>query len=177
MLFRDAVSRSSVDDFWLAWSRHAEVGLIGACSLAGGPAEAGSAAFLGRDLLRIRSRRLGGRAVGRSGAGRLKRFSHSDEIDVGSAQHFVNSSLAAVLLFRRRLKSVADVLKGIRSRGFSQARWEALLRFWDAVCRHGPCHPWDKWVLPVELSGFGKILVLGRMLGFGLISFLPLPSW
>ena len=34
-----------------------------------------------------------------------------------------------------------------------------MLRFWDAVCRHGPCgpicslHPWDKWV-PPDLHGF-----------------------
>ena len=66
------------------------------------------------------------------------------------AQHFVDSSLAPVLLFRRRLKSVADVLKWIRNRGFTQARWEALLSFWDAVCRHGLCglifslSPWDR---------------------------------
>ena len=36
---------------------------FGAFSKAGGPTEAGSSAFLGRGLLRIRSRRLGGRAV------------------------------------------------------------------------------------------------------------------
>ena len=84
---------------------------------------AGSSAFLGRGLLRIR----------------VQKVSHSDEVDVRSAQHFVNSSLA-------------DVLKGIRNRGITQARWEALLSFWDAVCRHGPCgpicsvHPWVRWV-------------------------------
>ena len=92
-------------------------------------------------LLRVRSRRLGGRAVGRSGAGRLKRVNNSDEVDVSSAQYIVNSSLSPVLLFRRRLKSVADVLKGIRNRGFTQSRWEALLRFLGAVCRDGPCGP------------------------------------
>ena len=57
------------------------------------------------------------------------------------AQYFVNSSLAPVVLFRRRLKSEADVLKSIRSKGFTQARWDALLRCWEAVCRHGPCGP------------------------------------
>ena len=41
-----------------------------------------------------------------------------------SVQHFVNSSLAPVLLFRRLLKFVADILKGIRNRGFTQAWWE-----------------------------------------------------
>ena len=43
------------------------------------------------------------------------------------AQYFVNSSLAPAVLFRRRLMSVADVLKGIRSEGFTQSRWDALL--------------------------------------------------
>ena len=49
------------------------------------------------------------------------------------AQYFVNSSLSHVLLFLRRLKSVADVLKGIRSQGFTQSRWDALLNYW-ACC-------------------------------------------
>ena len=75
------------------------------------------------------------------------------------AQYFVKSSLSPVLLFRRRLKSVADVLKGIRSKGFTQSRWDALIRYWSAVCRHGPCgpisslHPWENWV-PPDLHGF-----------------------
>lgn len=63
------------------------------------------------------------------------------EVDAHSAQYIVNSSLAPVILFRRRLRPVADVLKGIRNNGFTQSRWEALLRCWDAVCRHGPCAP------------------------------------
>ena len=29
LALRDAVSRSSVDDFWFTWSRHAEAGLLG----------------------------------------------------------------------------------------------------------------------------------------------------
>ena len=82
-------------------------------------------------------------------------------VDVQCAQYILNSSLAPVLVFRRLLKSVADVLKGVRNNGFTQPRWEALLRYWDAVCRHGPCgptcslHPWDEWVIP-DLYGFYK---------------------
>ena len=57
--------------FWSMWSKNAEAGLFRAYALAGGPIAAGSSSFLGRGLLRIRSRRLGGRAVGRSGACRL----------------------------------------------------------------------------------------------------------
>ena len=119
------------------------------------------------------------------GSSRLYRVSHGDDVDKDCAQYFVNSSLSPVLLFRRRLKSVADVLKGIRNKGFTQSRWDALLGFWDAVCRHGPCgplsalHPWDSGILP-DLHGFYKwvfdslellngflsrLLFLGEMLG------------
>ena len=80
-------------------------------SRAGGPTAAGSSAFFGKGLLRIRSGRLGGRAVGGRGACRLFWISQTDEVDVQSAQYFVNSSLAPILIFRRRLKSVADVLR------------------------------------------------------------------
>ena len=135
------------------------MGLFRAYSKAGGPVVAGSSAFLGRGLLQIRSRRLGDRAVGGRGSSRLYRVSQGDEVDVHCAQYFVGSSLAPVLLFRRHLKSVADVLKGIKSKGFTQTRWDALLVYWRAVCRHGPCgpissvHPWDNWV-PPDLHGF-----------------------
>ena len=161
LALRDAFDRSDVDDFWFIWSENAEAGLFSAYCEAGGPIAAGSSAFLGRGLLRIRSRRLGGRAVGGRGASRLYRVSQSDEVDVHSVPFFVNSSLAPVLLFRRRLKSVADVLKGIGQHGFTQAGWDALQRFWAAVCRHGHCGPicsldlWNGWV-PPDLHGFCK---------------------
>ena len=116
LALRDAASRSAVDDFWFLWSKNAEAGLFRAHALAGGPITAGSSAFLGRGLLHIRSRRLEGRAVGGMGSSRLYRISQCDEVDKHCAQFFVNSSLSSVLLFRRRLKSVADVLKGIRSK-------------------------------------------------------------
>ena len=161
LALRVAVSRSAVDDFWSIWSKNAEAGLFRAYALAGGPTAAGSSAFLGRGLLRIRSRRLGGRAVGGTGSSRLYRTCQDDEVDKHCAQFFVNYSLSPVLFFRRRLKSVADVLKGFRSKGFTQSRWDALLMRWGAVCRHGPCgpvsslHPWDDWV-PPDLHGFKK---------------------
>ena len=143
------------------WSRSAEEGLFRAYSQAGGPTVAGSSAFLGRGLLRIRSRRLGGRAAGGTVSRRLYRVSQGDEVDVHCAQYFVHSSLSPVLLFRRRLKSVADVLEGIRRKGFTQSRWDALFWYWGAVCRHGPCgpisslRPWDDWI-PPDLHGFFK---------------------
>ena len=104
------------------------LGLFRAYSEAGGTIQAGSSASLGRGLLRIRSRRLGGRAAGGTVSSRLYRVSQGDDVDVHCAQYFVHSSLSPVLLFRRRLKSVADVLEGIRSKGFAQSRWDALLR-------------------------------------------------
>ena len=161
LLLGDTVSRSSVDDFWSIWSGSAEAGLFRAYALIGSPTAAGSSAFLGGSLLRIRSRRLGGRAAGGTVSSRLYRVCHDDDVEKHCAQYFVNSSLSPVLLFRRRLKSVADVLKGIKNKGFTQSRWDALLGFWDAVCRHGPCgplsshHPWDSGV-PPDLHGFYK---------------------
>ena len=105
---------------------------------AGGPAALGMNAFLATGRLRIRRRRLGGRAVGGNGAWLVIFWvSHGDEADAAAAQFFVNSSLAPVLLFRRRFQSVADALKGIRQHGFSPGRLEALHRYWGAVCRHG----------------------------------------
>ena len=66
-------SRSSVDDFWSLWSKSAELASFFRAYYprTGGPTEADSAAFLGRGLVRIRSRRLGGRAVGGRGSSRL----------------------------------------------------------------------------------------------------------
>ena len=104
LALRDAISRSAVDDFWAIWCKGAEEGLFRAYSKAGGPTEAGNSAFLGRGLLRIRSRRLEGRAVGSRGSSRLYRASQSDDVDMHCAQYFVNSSLAPVVLFRRRLQ-------------------------------------------------------------------------
>ena len=127
----------------------------------GGPAAAGSSAFLGRGLLRLRSRRLGGRAAGGTVSSWLYRVCHDDDVDKHCAQYFVNSSPSPVLLFRRRLKSVADVLKGIQNKGFALSRWDALVGFWGAVCRHGPCgplsslRPWDSGI-PPDLHGFYK---------------------
>ena len=46
------------------------------------------------------------------------RVRHGHEVDVHCAQFFVNSSPALVLLLRRRLESVADVLEGIFGVGF-----------------------------------------------------------
>ena len=53
----------------------------------------------------------------------------------------LNSSLALVLRFRRRLKSVYNVLKSIRANGFSDTRMTALWDRWSAVTRKGPVGP------------------------------------
>ena len=93
------------------------------------------------------------------GSGRLYRASHGDDVDVLCAQYFVNSSLSPVLLLRRRLKSVADVLKVSGVRGSLSLGWMFFWVYWGAVCRHGPCgrisslHPWDDWI-PPDLHGF-----------------------
>ena len=101
--------------------------------------------------------------MGGSDASRLYRVSQGNDADVDGAPFFVNSFLAPVLLFRRRLKSVADVLRSIKRDGCTQTWWDALQGYWSAVCRHGSCGPvsslgpWDGWIPPdlhASTSGF-----------------------
>ena len=141
LALKDVVSRSAVNEFWSIWSTNAEAGSFRAYTLAGGPITAGSSAFLGKGLLRIRSRRLGGRTVGGTESSRLYRTSQNDEVDKHCAQFFVNFRLSPVLLFRRRFESVADVFKGIRSTGFTQSRWGTSLRYGIGVCMSS----WSVW--------------------------------
>ena len=115
----------------------------------------------------------------------MYRVGQGGEVDAESAPFFVESSLAPVLLFRWRIKSVADVQKGIRQHGFTQKRWVAVQRYWLAVRRHGlggpisSLDPWDGWIpltCMASTSGslmpwrfkkisLGKWLLVGRMLG------------
>ena len=70
--------------------------------------------FLGRGRAVFRTRLIGGRAPGR-----VHRPARADLVDCANCFSFINSSLSLVVLFRRRLSSVGDVLKGIRKSGFS----------------------------------------------------------
>ena len=91
--------------------------------------------------------------------GGVHRPAGADIVDSSNCFDFVNSSLSPVVLFRPRSSSVVDVLKGIRSHGFSCAGWQALMLRWSAVCRQGPTgpvqtlEPWKDW-LPPDLHGF-----------------------
>ena len=148
--------------FLCIWSGSAEAGLFRAYSFAGGPTTAGSSSFHGRGQLRIRSRRLGSRAVSGKGSGRLYRTCQGDAVDKQCAQFFVNSSLSPVLLFREGVLSlllmflrVSKIKASLRLGGMF------FLRYCGAVCRQGPCgpitslHPWDDWI-PLDVHGFYK---------------------
>ena len=155
-LRRFCLTQPNVDAVWSVWSSAAETGLLTAFQMAGGPCPQGDSPFLGRGKVDIRVRRIGGRAPGR-----LYRPARADGVDVASCENFINSSFAPVILFRRRLRSVGDVLKGIMKHGFTTARWQALMLRWTAVCRQGPIgpiytlEPWRDWLLP-DLHGFHK---------------------
>ena len=156
---RSAFDRKCVNEFLNVWSAGAECGVLRAYQRAGGPVSPGLQAFTGRGNLQIRRRRLGCRAGGGGGSSKLKRVSQGDEVDVSSAQFFVNSSLASVLLLRRRVEPVAGVLDGLRQNGFSQGRWDALHGRGKAVCDQGPRGPlrtlWFTGSSP-DLHGFCK---------------------
>ena len=64
-----------------------------------------------------------------------------------------------MILFRRRLHSVADVFTGVGKSGLSTARWQALMLWWAVVCRQWPTGPvttLEPWKdgLPQDLHGF-----------------------
>ena len=90
--------------------------------------------FLGSVKAVFRTRLVGGRAPGR-----VYR-------PAGAGEYFVNSSLSPVLLFRRRLSSVGDVLKGIRRHGFSTARWAAVCRHVASARRDAASLAWKRWL-------------------------------
>ena len=183
LAFRDVVSKFVVDDFWFIWSSNAEAGLFRAYALAGSPTNnAGRSAFLGKGLSRIRSRRLGGRTVGGTDLSRFYRVCQNDEVDVHCAQYFVNFFLAPVVLFRGHFESATHVFKGIRSKRFTKSRWDALLRYWGAVSRHGECgpvsslHPWDNWV-PPDLHSFYKWVFDSREVLNGFLGQVVVSRW
>ena len=127
-LRRFCICEPDVDAAWLVWCSAAENGFLSAYKAAGGPCLQGDAPFLRRGSAFIRNRRIGGKAPGR-----LHRLARADEVDVGTCESFINSSPALVVLFRRRLRSVGDVLKGIRNNGFTTARWQALVCILEEV--------------------------------------------
>ena len=120
LALRDSYDRSDVDDFWSgarmlrAVSLVHIVGQVAPLLLVVMPSWEEACCALVAGVLKA------GLLV------RLYRVSQGDGVDSASAPFFVNSSLAPVLLFRGRLKSVADVLRGMKQHGFTQTRWDAL---------------------------------------------------
>ena len=103
------------------------------------------------------------------GASRLYRVSQGDVVDASSAQFFVSSSLAPVLLLRRRLKSVADVPKEVLiNMGSLRLGW-MLCRGIGELCvvraLVGQCVPWSPgWVGISRISmafTSGSLMLLG----------------
>ena len=121
LALRSAVDMDGEAEFGNVWSAGAEAGLLWAYHRAGALLLLVSRHLLVGVLCISGDVDLGGRAVGNSGASKLYGVSQENEVDVASAQYFVNSSLAPELLLRREGKSVADVLEGIRQRGFLRA--------------------------------------------------------
>ena len=141
-----ACNTTDVDASWRIWSKEAEASLVRAYHTAGGPALAGSSSFIGRGHLSLRTGRLGGRCKDR-----IYRTDHADEFDVTNSGFFVNSSFALALRFRRRFISVCNVLKGIKTHRFTDARMSALRA---AVAKMGAIgtmtsfEPWKYWIPP-----------------------------
>ena len=113
-LRRFDLMQPDVDAAWKVWSSAAEAGLLTAYKIACGPRPQKDSPFLGRGKVDIRVRRIGGRAPGR-----FYSPARADDVDVATCESFINSSLNPVILFRRRLRSVGDVLKRYFRYGFT----------------------------------------------------------
>ena len=104
-LHRACLEEPNVNAAWGTWSSAAEASLLSAYKAAGGPCPQGDAPFFGRGKAVFRTRLTGGRSPGR-----VHSPARADTVDCSSCLYFVNSSLSPVVLFRRRLSSVGDVL-------------------------------------------------------------------
>ena len=110
-LHKACLEEPDVNTAWRIWCDAAERGLLSVYKAAGGPCPQGDLPFLGRSNAVFRNRLLGGRAPGR-----VHRPARADPVDTANCLSFINSSLSPVVLFRRRLSSVGDVLKEIRKK-------------------------------------------------------------
>ena len=98
---RTACNTDDVRASWQVWSKEAEASLVRACHTAEGPALAGPSS------LSLHTRRLGPGA-------RIESIALTMPMSLMLPTGFsVNSSLAPVLRFRRRIESVCNVLKDI----------------------------------------------------------------
>ena len=121
---------------------------------------AGDHAYLGRGRMRIRRRRLGGKSAREvlvlAGCTRsvdvmilmLNLLSIMSTLPFHRCSCFVGGSSLSLMFLKE-------------SGGFTQSRFDALCRYWGAVCRHGPCgpvqtlEPWVHWT-PPDLHGFRR---------------------
>ena len=97
-LHKACLEEPNVDAAWHIWCKAGESGLLCAYKAAGGPQPQGDLPFLGRGRAIFRNRLLGGRAHGR-----VHKPAKADSVDCANCFSFINSSLAPVVLFRRRL--------------------------------------------------------------------------
>ena len=157
-LRQTCIDEPDVDLAWDTWCNAAELGLLEAYKVAGGPCPQGDPPFLGRRKAVFRTRLVGGRMPGR-----VRKPAMVDLVDSCCCFEFVNSSLSPVLLFRRKLCVVVDVLKGMRKHRFSTSKWQALKLRWSAVCGQGltcpvltqePCKDWLPQICMVFKPGF-----------------------
>ena len=117
--------------------------------IAGCPALPGRSSSGSRNQPSLRSMRLGGV------------LTMQMSFDVTSSGFFINSSLAPVLRFRRRFKSVCNVLKDTGTRGFADTWMTAQWNRWAVVTQMGPTgpitslEPWTNWIPQIFMGSIG----------------------
>ena len=148
---RSSLLAGDVSSAWRIWSFFAEVSLVRAFVVSGGPVS-GSGFRLGRGAASFRSVSIGGPVV-------RKVRSDLGSGDGQAVHLFKDSSVSRVIVLRRRLRCVLSVLDGIYRGGLTLSRDLELSAQWDAVVSAGPCGPLCRAYLDVSpavgLSSFG----------------------
>ena len=128
---RSSLLVGDVSSAWRIWSFFAEVSLVRAFVVSGGPVS-GSSFRLGRGAAGFKTVSIGGPVV-------RKVRSDLGSGDGQAVHLFKDSSVSRVIVLRRRLGSVLSVLDGISRGGLTLSRDLELSAQWNAIVSAGPC--------------------------------------
>ena len=131
LLLDESLDAGDVSRAWLVWSGAAEAALADAYQFSGGPLP-GRGLVLGRESASFRVVRLGGPLV------RSVRGNVADAVDGPDVFLYRDSSIAPLLVMRRRFKAVMDVLGAMIRDGVSLARSVELTLQWERILAVGP---------------------------------------
>ena len=132
-LLDDSVGAGDVSRAWLVWSGAVESALADAYRFSGCPLPS-RGLVLGTRSASFRAVRLGGHKV------RKARGYAADAHDAADVFLYRDSSIAALLDMRRRIKALMEILEAMIRYGISLSRSVELSAQWDRILAIGPLY-------------------------------------